>query len=91
MGLVSALPAEPAAQVAKGESGRWEGRTRPWDLGKNMDLASESLLPSCSLCGGGSGQGPVTCSPLLMHIERFLLALTTATQDGRVILSHQGN
>uniref|UniRef100_A0A8C0WM15 ATP-dependent DNA helicase DDX11 n=1 Tax=Castor canadensis TaxID=51338 RepID=A0A8C0WM15_CASCN len=38
----------------------------------------------------GSGGAPRPASPL-MHIEGFLAALTTANQDGRVILSRQGN
>lgn len=33
---------------------------------------------------------PRPASPL-MHIEAFLAALTTANQDGRVILNRQGN
>ncbi|XP_053423578.1 ATP-dependent DNA helicase DDX11 isoform X3 [Nycticebus coucang] len=35
------------------------------------------------------GQARAPTSPL-MHIEGFLTALTTANQDGRVILNHQG-
>uniref|UniRef100_A0A8C9PEK8 ATP-dependent DNA helicase DDX11 n=1 Tax=Spermophilus dauricus TaxID=99837 RepID=A0A8C9PEK8_SPEDA len=35
-------------------------------------------------------RAPRPTSPL-MHIEGFLAALTTANQDGRVILSHQGS
>ncbi|XP_012587945.1 PREDICTED: probable ATP-dependent RNA helicase DDX11 isoform X2 [Condylura cristata] len=37
----------------------------------------------------GEPSAPRPASPL-MHIEGFLAALTTASQDGRVILSHQG-
>lgn len=38
----------------------------------------------------GQATAPRPASPL-MHIEAFLAALTTANQDGRVILSRQGN
>ncbi|XP_032329030.1 ATP-dependent DNA helicase DDX11 isoform X2 [Camelus ferus] len=38
----------------------------------------------------GEDGAPRLASPL-MHIEGFLAALTTANQDGRVILSHQGS
>ncbi|CAO2625666.1 ATP-dependent DNA helicase DDX11 [Lemmus lemmus] len=38
----------------------------------------------------GQATAPQPASPL-MHIEAFLAALTTANQDGRVILSRQGN
>ena len=38
----------------------------------------------------GEDRAPRPASPL-MHIEGFLAALTTANQDGRVILSRQGN
>lgn len=38
----------------------------------------------------GEAGVPRLASPL-MHIESFLAALTTANQDGRVILSRQGN
>uniref|UniRef100_A0A8C2V5Z1 DEAD/H-box helicase 11 n=1 Tax=Chinchilla lanigera TaxID=34839 RepID=A0A8C2V5Z1_CHILA len=35
--------------------------------------------------------GPTRAASPLMHIEGFLAALTTASQDGRVILSRQGS
>ncbi|XP_066113773.1 ATP-dependent DNA helicase DDX11 isoform X1 [Saccopteryx bilineata] len=38
----------------------------------------------------GTARAPRPASPL-MHIEGFLAALTTANQDGRVILSRQGS
>lgn len=38
----------------------------------------------------GEDRSPRPASPL-MHVEGFLEALTTANQDGRVILSRQGN
>ncbi|KAM5252245.1 ATP-dependent DNA helicase DDX11 isoform 3-T18 [Hipposideros larvatus] len=38
----------------------------------------------------GEARAPRSASPL-MHVEGFLAALTTANQDGRVILSRQGS
>ncbi|KAG8509135.1 putative ATP-dependent RNA helicase DDX11-like protein 8 [Galemys pyrenaicus] len=51
----------------------------------------QSLHPGVTEAPAEEGEAstPRPASPL-MHIEGFLAALTTANQDGRVILSHQG-
>uniref|UniRef100_A0A2K6RE63 DEAD/H-box helicase 11 n=1 Tax=Rhinopithecus roxellana TaxID=61622 RepID=A0A2K6RE63_RHIRO len=50
---------------------------------------TEGKAASSPFCSSQAG-APRPASPL-MHIEGFLAALTTANQDGRVILSRQGS
>lgn len=75
----------------------WDGEreepgTGPWEEhGLDLRKAFFPIPPfSADSLEEGQATAPRPASPL-MHIEAFLAALTTANQDGRVILSRQGN
>lgn len=84
-------------RVPQGESGGQEDNELAAGLGRPgpelREAPSSVLFPFCTAPAApleeAEAAAPRATSPL-MHIEGFLAALTTANQDGRVVLSHQG-
>lgn len=76
------------------QPGVTEGESRGWH-GSGQQTPGEDAPDFCSCTAPATPDEdpaavPRLASPL-MHIEGFLAALTTANQDGRVILSRQGD
>ena len=78
-------------------SGDGEPGLRPSSRARSLSGVADPLPLLCAApaspaapAKAGEDQSPRPTSPL-MHVEGFLEALTTANQDGRVILSRQGN
>lgn len=86
--FLKSLQSRPTEDELGGERGKPD--TGPWRV-HELDLR-KAFFPILFSTDSLEAQAtaPRLASPL-MHIEAFVAALTTANQDGRVILSRQGN